>query len=150
MKNLKMKIKKKLCNKCGELKVIWKNHKGSRYCQACWKLELPKSSQSNKPTARQKPISRVSARRAKEEKIYSKQRLSFLKLYPVCQANLNGCTTKSTDVHHKSGRTGYLYLDESKWLAVCRACHMWIETHPKEARQIGFSISRLKIEDDIN
>lgn len=36
-----------------------------------------------------------------------------------------------------------LLLDKSKWLAVCRACHQWIETHPQEAVERGFSIKRI-------
>jgi hypothetical protein len=145
-----MKAKLKMCDRCGEMKVIWKNHRGNRYCQGCWKLELPKSSRSNKPTTRRKPISPRSPSRLKQELQYSKVRRLFLQNYPVCQAHLSGCTTQSTDVHHKAGRVGKLYLDESKWLAVCRACHMWIETHPNEARELGFSISRLQVEDDNN
>lgn len=145
-----MKAKLKKCDRCGEQKVIWKNHRGNRYCQGCWKLELPKSSQSNKPTTRRKPIPQRSPSRLKLELQYSKVRKVFLSSRPVCEAHLSGCTTHSTDVHHKAGRVGKLYLDESKWLAVCRACHSWIETHPKEARELGFSISRLQTEDDNN
>lgn len=145
-----MKAKLKKCDRCGEQKVIWKNHLGNRYCQACWKLELPKSSQSNKPTVRRKPIPQRSPTRLKLELQYSKVRKVFLSNHPVCEAHLSGCTTQATDVHHKAGRVGKLYLDESKWLALCRACHSWIETHPKEAREMGFSISRLQTEDDNN
>lgn len=62
----------------------------------------------------------------------------------MCQAHITGiCTHHSTDVHHKAGRAGELYLNEEFWLAVCRACHMWIETHPKEAREKGFSVSKI-------
>jgi hypothetical protein len=41
------------------------------------------------------------------------------------------------------GRIGNLLTDETKFLAVCRACHDWIETHPKEAKELGYSISRI-------
>lgn len=61
----------------------------------------------------------------------------------MCEAHLsNVCTQKATDVHHKAGRTGDNYLDESTWLAACRSCHMWIETHPKEAREMGLSTTK--------
>ncbi len=145
-----MLTKKKPCNKCGELKMIWKNHQGNRYCQACWKLELPKSSQSNKPTAKQRPISKSSPKRGQMNLHYLEKRKLFLKSHPVCGANLSGCTTTATDVHHKAGRTGNLLLDESKWIALCRACHTWIETHPKEAKLMNFSLSRLEENDDNN
>jgi len=146
-----MKAKLKKCDRCGEQKVIWKNHLSNRYCQACWKLELPKSSQSIKPTARKKPIAQRSPSRIKKDLQYSKVRKVFLENKPVCEAYISCCCTiQATDVHHKSGRVGKLYLDEKTWLAVCRACHMWIETHPKEARDMGFSNSRLNIKDDNN
>jgi len=31
----------------------------------------------------------------------------------------------------------------STWLAVCRNCHRWIEENPVEAKELGFSRSRL-------
>jgi hypothetical protein len=42
-----------------------------------------------------------------------------------------------------AGRVGELYLDETHWLALCRACHFYVEMHPKEAKEMGFSINRL-------
>jgi hypothetical protein len=74
---------------------------------------------------------------------YSKKRLAFLALYNNCQAKLVGCTGKATDVHHKAGRVSENYLNIQTWLAVCRQCHTWIETNPLEAKELGFSESRL-------
>ena len=54
----------------------------------------------------------------------------------------NICTTHSTDVHHMKGRIGPLLTDTKFFLAVCRSCHTWIEEHPKEAKELGYSISR--------
>lgn len=146
-----MLAKKKTCSKCGELRVIWKNHSGNRYCQACWKLELPKSSYSNKPTARKKPIPKASPKRRIQETLYSRSRKVFINNHPKCEANLpQVCTKISTDVHHMKGRVGSLFLDERYWLSVCRGCHYWIEMRPEEAKLLGFSISRLQTEDDNN
>lgn len=61
---------------------------------------------------------------------------------PYCKAMLEGCTRHTTDVHHKKGRGQYL-LAISTFLPVCRNCHDWIEEHPKEAKELGFSESRL-------
>jgi len=62
----------------------------------------------------------------------------------MCQAHIPGiCTGHATDVHHKAGRVGDLLLDVTYWLAACRACHDWIERHPKEAKVIGFSLTRI-------
>jgi len=74
---------------------------------------------------------------------YSKKRLVFLALHSNCQAKLPGCNLFSTDVHHKAGRVGDDYLNMNKWLAVCRNCHTWIEINPVEAKELGFSESRL-------
>jgi hypothetical protein len=137
-----MKITKKLCDGlCGELRVIWKNDKGKRYCQQCWSAH--KSTTTPKPTVRQKRLPSRSPRRIKEQAEYSKIRVPFLEEHPKCQAHLTGiCTHHATDVHHKAGRSGELYLNQKYWLAVCRACHMWIETHPIQAREMGLSLSK--------
>ena len=67
----------------------------------------------------------------------------FLEDHPTCQAHLADCGAFSSQVHHKAGRTGKLYLDITKWLAVCHNCHVWIEQHPLEAKEMGFSLNRL-------
>lgn len=128
-----IQAKLKKCAGCNELKHIWKSHKKDKFCKECWyNIEKPKS------------ISPVSKKRQVEMDEYSKKRLAFLALKQFCEAKLVGCTGKSTDVHHKSGRTGENYLNISTWLAVCRSCHSYIETHPEEAKELGFSESRLK------
>jgi hypothetical protein len=78
---------------------------------------------------------------------YSKKRELFLIANPICQAKLVGCTGKATDIHHTAGRTGDNYLKISTWLAACRSCHSWIELNPTEAKEMGFSQSRLKQEE---
>lgn len=144
-----MKIKMKLCDGCGEPRVIWKNHGGKRYCQRCWSAHS--ATTKPKPTARQKKLPPRSPKRIKEEAEYSKERKVFLVARPMCEAHIAGiCTQHSTDVHHKAGRSGDLYLDKRYWLAVCRACHMWIETHPKEARELGYSLSKLNTNPETN
>jgi len=114
------------------MKHIWKSHGKEKYCKECWySIDKPKS------------ISPVSVKRRGEMDEYSKKRTAFLALKPQCEANLVGCTRTSTDVHHKAGRVGDNYLKISTWLAVCRNCHSYIETHPEEAKEMGFSESRL-------
>ena len=73
---------------------------------------------------------------------YSKLRSAFLVIHSKCQAKLLGCTGEATDVHHKAGR-GDNHLKISTWLAVCRNCHQWIELNPTEAKELGFSETRL-------
>lgn len=89
-----------------------------------------------------KQLNKKSKKRRGEEVEYSKLRRKFLEDHSLCQARLHVCTKRSTDVHHKQGRLGSLFLDVTKWLAVCRACHTWIENNPKLAIEKGFSLSR--------
>lgn len=127
-----IQAKLKKCAGCSQLKHIWKSHKKDKYCKECWyTIEKPKS------------ISPVSKKRQGEMDEYSKRRLAFLALHTSCQAKLVSCTGKATDVHHKAGRVGDDYLNMNKWLAVCRSCHGWIENNPQEAKELGFSESRL-------
>lgn len=88
-----------------------------------------------------KPIAKKSAKRSKDEREYYKKRKEFLENKMVCE--VKGCRSRSTDVHHKAGRTGSDYLDESKWLAVCRAHHSYIEEHTEWSKENHYSICRL-------
>jgi len=131
-----IQTKLKVCAGCSELKHIWKSHGKDKYCKDCWySIEKPKN------------IPPVSTKRKVEMDEYSKKRELFLIANPICQAKLVGCTGKATDVHHTAGRTGDNYLKISTWLAACRSCHSWIELNPTEAKEMGFSQSRLKQEE---
>lgn len=124
--------KLKKCAGCEQIKHIWKSHGKEKYCKECWySIDKPKS------------IRPVSKKRQGEMDEYSKKRNIFLIANANCQAKLVGCTGKSTDIHHKQGRTGDNYLKMSTWLSVCRSCHSWIEEHPEQAKELGFSESRL-------
>lgn len=138
-----MKTKPKKCDRCEELKPIWKNSGGKRYCRQCWSAHSVTS--KTQPTVRQKkPIPTRSSKRSKQEADYSKLRKVFLDKHPMCQAHLpQVCTKVSTDVHHMKGRVGDLLLDQTHWLAVCRGCHYWIEMRPEAAKLLGYSKSRL-------
>ena len=135
--------KKKICYLCKEEQFIWKNDEGKRYCKSCW-LKKSATIAKIKPTKQYKIPSR-SSKRGKEERLYASLRKNFLLSYPQCQAQIPGqCTHQSTEVHHKKGRVGNLLIDVSKFLAVCRNCHEWIENHTPEAQKLGFSINKIK------
>ena len=87
-------------------------------------------------------INKVSKKMAKINAEYSVLRKEFLSEKPMCQAKVYNCTLKSTDVHHIKGRGKY-HLDISTWLSVCRNCHNWIENNPEEARELGYSLSKM-------
>ena len=129
--------KKKLCNNCNTEQFIWKNDKGSRYCKSCWY-------KSKGPTAKPLNKKRINPKSKKMQILdlaYSKLRRKFMEEKPMCEAALHCCNGRSTDVHHKKGRGKY-HLVVSTWLSVCRACHMYIEEHPKEAIELGYSEKR--------
>jgi hypothetical protein len=85
-------------------------------------------------------IRKVSKKQSRLLHVYRQRRRKFLIANPVCAVT----GEPSTEIHHKAGRIGRLLLDESLWLAVSRRGHTWIEEHPKEARELGYSQSRLK------
>jgi hypothetical protein len=136
-----MNIKMKRCDGCGEQRPIWKNMVvdgvRNRLCKSCWSCQPGKDNKS-KPTQR-KPIAPRSSKRSQEEKRYAAKRVMFMMEHQLCQVNISGlCTQRSTDVHHKAGRVADLLVDETEWIAVCRACHDFIHTHPKDAREMGW------------
>lgn len=97
-----------------------------------------------KALKRQNTISKVSKNMLKELKIYNPLRKQFLKDNPICKCGRNGCKRKSVDVHHMKGRGIYLNAVEF-WLPVARVCHNWIGDNPKEAMELGLTISRLNV-----
>lgn len=87
-----------------------------------------------------KPLTGISKKRAKENRVYLKKREDYLKENPYCE--VMECLNKSTQVHHKKGRTGDLLIDETHFLAVCYPCHEKIEKKPEWAKNNGYSLIR--------
>ena len=86
-------------------------------------------------------LNKASKKMVKTNSEYSKLRKTYLEKYPMCHAKVYNCFLKSTDIHHMKGRGKY-HLDTSTWLSVCRSCHDWIEKHPDEAKELGYSDTR--------
>jgi len=135
-----MKVKLKSCDGCGENKVIWKNDSSNKYCQSCWNKIKYSNKKSHKKIL--KPIPPRSSKRINLDKEYNQLRKIYLTKNGLCQAALPNCTHNATDVHHKKGR-GRHYLEVDTWMAVCRTCHIYIETHPVEATDLGFRDSKI-------
>lgn len=91
-----------------------------------------------------KPIAKVSEKQIERLAKYRKVRDQFMKEHPNCQARLQGCTIKATDCHHSRGKVGDLLTDKRYFKALCRSCHNYIETHPSQSKEMGFSLSRLE------
>lgn len=88
---------------------------------------------------------KLSKKRERQYRDYSKVRKEFLLENPYCAARIPGCMIEATEVHHKKGKIEGLLVDTDNFLAVCRSCHNYIEGHPNEAKEMGFSKSRLAI-----
>jgi hypothetical protein len=133
-----MKQKPKLCDGCGKISLIWKNNDGKKYCKYCSAHIQKKSFKILSFSHKQKNLL----------KEYYQRRNAFLAIpaNKTCRAKLANCTgsiSKSLTIHHSRGRGKYL-LDETSWIPLCAECHRWVEEHPKEAKEIGLSFSRLE------
>lgn len=92
------------------------------------------------------PPKKVSAKQKEKNAEYSARVKEWKKENPECKAKINEyCTKRTDDAHHKRGRGEYL-LQSDTWLPVCRSCHSYIEAHPEEAKERGWSESRLAID----
>lgn len=106
------------------------------------KQQIAKQAERNKLP--RKPPNKVSAKREEENIDYKLLRQKFLMENPACMIHANNyCTVFATTVHHSAGRIGKLFLDVSKWKGACMNCHEYCEHHPKEAKEKGWSESRL-------
>ena len=131
-----MQAKKKVCDGCQKEQFIWKNQSGVRYCKQCWSRHKP--SKANTPTA--VPLRAVSQKKKKQDEAYSKLRRRYLEEQSLCKVKVSGCSNIATDIHHTysgNDRAVY-YLIQSTWLPVCRQCHNWIHSFPKDARTMGW------------
>lgn len=101
----------------------------------------------SKPKKVYKAPNKVSEKRKELNKEYFILVEQFKKDNPHCKAKVNEyCTKVTEEPHHKKGRGKFLFSIDT-WLPVCRSCHNYIEAHPKEAKEKGWSESRLATEE---
>jgi hypothetical protein len=75
-----------------------------------------------------KPIRKVSAKMAKNLQDYSVQRRQYLAGHTECEVSLApDCDGDSCEIHH-SAKRGSNLLNIDTFVAVCRPCHVYIET----------------------
>ena len=115
-------------------------------CKENWRnIVLEEKSQiDNAFKSKSKPIKKVSDKKALQDIIYKSERIKFLMLpeNKICPITKQ----PTTDVHHKKGRLGDLYLDKRYWVALSREGHKYVEEHPEWAKENGYSLSRLSNE----
>ena len=86
-------------------------------------------------------IPQISKKRQVEQLKYSVLRIEFLGKSENKVCPITGLET--TDVHHKKGRVGDLYLDTKYWVALSREGHKFVEENPIWAKENGYSLNRL-------
>jgi hypothetical protein len=134
-------MKLKTCDICGEEKPIWKSSGtgGLRYCKYCWSCHKSKDKDTQKPktSPSSSKLKQKSDKQKAIDKAYTLMRKEYLNKHPMCEIKLPGCTGHATDIHHTEYR-GINTLAQATWLAVCRGCHDWCHSNPKEARELGY------------
>ena len=118
------------CNECPYLD-------NSQICHIKCQIRIDNSKKVKIPYQ----IKKVSEKRKLEDIEYKRLRLEFLskpenKICPIMK-------TETTDVHHKKGRIGKLYLDTTFWIALSREGHRMVEENPEWAKENGYSFDRL-------
>ena len=143
-----MQTKRKYCTGCQSDQYIWARKGRELYCKSCWAKKSGKQSKA-KPTKAIKdfPRARINKRSLKQVRLdqaYSVLRKAFLNAHPFCEAHIvPECKKRSDQVHHRAGKTGKLYLDDSHFLAVCFPCHRFLEENPRTAVALWLSELRL-------
>lgn len=147
MRNSTINIKYGICSDCqdGKEKPLTANRCQTHYWQhraekTAWKKE--KRGEMN-AFLKRTPIKKVSKKQLENLKEYRKVRDEFMKQNRTCQARLQGCTVKATDLHHKKSRIGDLLTDTKFFMAVCRQCHNKIEDGGAWVYEQGLKIKRL-------
>lgn len=109
-----------------------KSYYSGSYCKIC-----------GTPPEKKKatPIKKRSAKRAKQEKEYSKVRAAYLEVFPVCE--VWNCGNKSTSIHHVRGRVGNLLTDINHFMAVCDLCHKYIHENVAWSYHQGYMEGRI-------
>lgn len=136
-----IKAKEGVCVCCERKRLIY----SKKMCQSCYWSDNKKKNEGKQKTIKEfKPIPKISQKRKIENAKYIVLRIEFLgkKENQVCP--ITG--KKTTEIHHKKGRVGSLFLDVRYWLAVSREGHKKIEENPVWAKKEGYSLSRLSKE----
>ena len=127
-----MKIRTtKNCKTCGKEFKLFRTT--DKYCSP----ECVENKPQKKSAA---PIKPVSDKMTKELAKYRRLRSQYLEATPTCE--VRGCNRTATDIHHRRSRGIYLCVVEY-FLAVCRPCHLKIESEVIWAKEQGYSVDRL-------
>ena len=136
-------MKCKICGTKFEPKFFLQKHCNTDFCKEKWRdLVLEEKSKiDNEFRSKAKPIKKVSDKKMLQDIIYKSERIKFLMLpeNKICPITKK----PTTDIHHKKGRLGNLYLDKRFWVALSREGHKYVEENPEWAKENGYSLNRL-------
>jgi hypothetical protein len=84
----------------------------------------------------------ISSARARQLRVYAKERRAFIAANPwclACQRRQLKTIQKTEDIHHAHGRICALLLMKQFWKPVCRPCHDWLREpgNLAQARRLG-------------
>ena len=133
-----IKAKEGVCVCCERKRLIYSR----KMCQSCYWSDNKKKNEGKQKTIKEfKPIPKISQKRKIENAKYIVLRIEFLgkKENSICPVT----GEKTTEIHHKKGRVGSLFLNTKFWLGVSRKGHLKIENNPEWAKENGFSENRL-------
>lgn len=133
-----LKSKEGVCVGCQSKRLIY----SKKMCQSCYWSDNKKKNEGKQKTIKEfKPIPKISQKRKIENAKYIVLRIEFLgkKENSICPVT----GEKTTEIHHKKGRVGSLFLNTKFWLGVSRKGHLKIENNPEWAKENGFSENRL-------
>lgn len=133
-----IKAKEGVCVCCKRKRLIY----SKKMCQSCYWSDNKKKNEGKQKTIKEfKPIPKISQKRKIENAKYIVLRIEFLgkKENSICPVT----GEKTTEIHHKKGRVGSLFLNTKFWLGVSRKGHLKIENNPEWAKENGFSENRL-------
>ena len=136
-----IKPKEGVCVCCERKRLIY----SKKMCQSCYWSDNKKKNEGKQKTIKEfKPIPKISQKRKIENAKYIVLRIEFLgkKENSICPVT----GEKTTEIHHKKGRVGSLFLNTKFWLGVSRKGHKKIEENPEWAKKEGYSLSRLSKE----
>ena len=127
-------FKLKICKVC---KTEFKQYTSLTKCKCLGSVAKPK-------VTKKYVIPKVSEKRKIENLKYSVLRIEFLgkKENQVCPITKQ----PTTDIHHKRGRVGNLFLDIRYWIALSREGHKFVEENPEWSKKNGYSLNRLSDE----
>lgn len=95
-----------------------------------------------KPVKERKAIPKRSPKRVEEQAEYVALVKKMLAENSACEIKAPGCTKKAQGLHHVQKRTPANYLLRSNLKRACNSCNLYIELHPIEAIEKGWSVSK--------